>query len=142
MEALGREHRGSRPGLFERNVEGTAATDVAVLAATSGTTGKPKLAMLTHGNLLSAARGLQQVDPMTPEDELLSFLPPGPARAGGDRPDGGERCGLGPPARARGGRRLRHRRAPQLPDRRLARRAQRGLNGRALPERPRRPGKP
>ena len=44
------------PGGFAAIVERTTANDVALLATTSGTTGAPKLAMLTHGNLLSMAK--------------------------------------------------------------------------------------
>ena len=63
------------PGGFAAIVERTTANDVALLATTSGTTGAPKLAMLTHGNLLSMARNLMAVDPLEPGDELVSFLP-------------------------------------------------------------------
>ncbi len=63
------------PGGFDALVERTTACDVALLATTSGTTGAPKLAMLTHGNLLSMARNLMAVDPLEPGDELVSFLP-------------------------------------------------------------------
>ncbi|GAP63822.1 long-chain acyl-CoA synthetase [Ardenticatena maritima] len=69
--AYGREH----PGLFERNVEKTRPNDIAIFSTTSGTTGKPKLAMLTHSNLITMGRNLNQVDPLTPDDEYLSFLP-------------------------------------------------------------------
>ena len=62
-------------GGFAALVERTTAADVALLATTSGTTGAPKLAMLTHGNLLSMARNLMAVDPLEPGDELVSFLP-------------------------------------------------------------------
>ena len=45
---LGREYEKSHPGEFERNVENTKPSDVAWICTTSGTTGFPKLAMLTH----------------------------------------------------------------------------------------------
>ena len=75
VEALGEAYGQQHPGAFERNVERTRADDVAILSTTSGTTGKPKLAMLTHGNLISMGRAMMAVDPMTPDDEYLSFLP-------------------------------------------------------------------
>ena len=65
----------SEPGNLGNLVEATRADDVALLATTSGTTGTPKLAMLTHRNLLSMASNLMAVDPLEPEDELVSFLP-------------------------------------------------------------------
>ena len=60
---------------FEQQVEATRAGDVAILCTTSGTTSRPKLAMLSHNNLLSMARQFLQVDPMTGEDESSSLLP-------------------------------------------------------------------
>ncbi len=70
-ESYGRQH----PDLFMRNVEKTRPEQIAIFSTTSGTTGKPKIAMLTHNNLISMGRNLMKVDPMTPDDEYLSFLP-------------------------------------------------------------------
>jgi long-chain acyl-CoA synthetase len=50
-------------------------SDLAFLIYTSGTTGPPKGAMITHKNLLVSARILSQVNELTPNDELLSYLP-------------------------------------------------------------------
>ena len=41
----------------------------------SGTTGHPKGAMLTHANVLSMAGALNRADPKSPEDEFVSFAP-------------------------------------------------------------------
>jgi long-chain acyl-CoA synthetase len=73
--ALGREYEKSHPGAFEKNVENTKPSDVAWICTTSGTTGFPKLAMLTHHNLISMATHLGQVDPKYDTDEFVSFLP-------------------------------------------------------------------
>ncbi len=75
VEALGETYGRQHPGLFMRNVEKTRPEHIAIFSTTSGTTGKPKIAMLTHNNLISMGRNLMQVDPMTPDDEYLSFLP-------------------------------------------------------------------
>ncbi len=75
VEEMGRVYARSHPGLFMENVRRTEPNHVAILSTTSGTTGKPKLAMLTHRNLLSMARNLLAVDPMEPEDQFVSFLP-------------------------------------------------------------------
>lgn len=49
--------------------------DTAVILYTSGTTGKPKGAMLTHGNLYSNARDVGEYLKMTPADRVLATLP-------------------------------------------------------------------
>ena len=48
---------------------------MAVICTTSGTTGRPKLAMLSHGNLLAMGRSLNEVDPIGSGARYLSFLP-------------------------------------------------------------------
>ena len=49
--------------------------DPCLVATTSGTTGRPKLAVLSHRNMLSMAANLGQVDPKRETDEFVSFLP-------------------------------------------------------------------
>lgn len=52
------------------------ATDIATICYTSGTTGKPKGALITHQNMLSVmAAGLEGVIQARKEDLYLSFLP-------------------------------------------------------------------
>ena len=75
VEEMGERYGRQHPGLFMRNVENTRPEHIAIFSTTSGTTGKPKIAMLTHNNLISMGRNLMKVDPMTPDDEYLSFLP-------------------------------------------------------------------
>ncbi len=75
VEALGKEFAAKHPDFFEEQVAKGKSTDLAILSTTSGTTSRPKLAMLTHSNLLSMAKNLMAVDPMQPDDEFVSFLP-------------------------------------------------------------------
>ncbi len=73
--ALGKAFEEKHPGWFEERLAQGKATDLAILSTTSGTTARPKLAMLTHKNLLSMAKNLMAVDPLEPDDEYVSFLP-------------------------------------------------------------------
>lgn len=52
-----------------------ASDDIAAILYTSGTTGKSKGAMLTHGNLASNAEALLEAWQFTPDDRLLHALP-------------------------------------------------------------------
>ena len=72
VEALGVS---KDPKSFYDRVDEGKPSDIALLSTTSGTTGKPKLAMLSHNNLVSMAEKLQDADPMEPSDEFVSFLP-------------------------------------------------------------------
>lgn len=76
VQQMGRKLSQEQPRLFEENVASIRPEDVAMLSTTSGTTDFPKLAMLTHKGLLSMAQGQDQLDPMGPGDQMVSFLPP------------------------------------------------------------------
>jgi long-chain acyl-CoA synthetase len=52
-----------------------AAGDLVEVVFTSGTTGEPKGAMLTHANLMANAAALREVFPFRPDERLLSILP-------------------------------------------------------------------
>ena len=75
VEALGRRRRDRSPAEFDARLAGIRAEDTALLCTTSGTTSIPKLAMLSHANLLAMAAQLVEVDPMGRGDEFVSFLP-------------------------------------------------------------------
>ena len=51
------------------------AGELALICYTSGTTGEPKGAMLTHENMTRMAGNLMSVDPVGERDEFVSFLP-------------------------------------------------------------------
>lgn len=58
-----------------RRSRAVKADDVATLVYTSGTTGKPKGAMLTHHNIASNIKAAHQMITISDEDRCLSFLP-------------------------------------------------------------------
>jgi len=75
VEKRGREIHEKDPERFGKNLSAVKETDLATICYTSGTTGNPKGTLLTHGNILSMVAALDQVDPKTPDDQFLSFIP-------------------------------------------------------------------
>ena len=73
--ALGRAHDAAHPGLWEERVAGSKAEDLAMLVYTSGTTGPPKGAMLSHRNVVFQMRNADAFIPLGTDDEQLAFLP-------------------------------------------------------------------
>lgn len=60
---------------FEENIQNLGEEDIAFIAYTSGTTGFPKGSILTHKNMITMAKNLNQVDPKYESDQFVSFLP-------------------------------------------------------------------
>ena len=58
VEEMGRKFGGEHPGHFEAEVERGRPEDLAFICYTSGTTGNPKGAMLTHANALATTTRL------------------------------------------------------------------------------------
>jgi len=75
VEAAGREHARSKPDWLDQQIAAGRADDVALVCTTSGTTSRPKLAMLSHGNLLAMGRRLMELDPIAVDARYVSFLP-------------------------------------------------------------------
>ena len=75
LYGLGEQLHGDNPELFESLVDEGKPDDVCHFCLTSGTTGLPKGAMLTHRNYINMGLQLTEVDPLEETDEYLSFLP-------------------------------------------------------------------
>ena len=65
----------AEPGAWEALVAATRGGEVAILCTTSGTTARPKLAMLTARALIRHCESYLKADPKGPEDEYVSVLP-------------------------------------------------------------------
>jgi long-chain acyl-CoA synthetase len=75
VEELGREFGRTHPGYVDAEIEKGTPDEVAMICYTSGTTGNPKGAMLTHENAVLTARTFMQAEDVRADDEWLSYLP-------------------------------------------------------------------
>ena len=75
VQEAGRKFGVEHPGFFENQIELGRAEDVAIISYTSGTTGNPKGAMITHANAIGVAESFRQASQLVPEDTSLAYLP-------------------------------------------------------------------
>jgi long-chain acyl-CoA synthetase len=72
----GEKYMTEHPGLIEEEIGKGRPDDIAVMIQTSGTTGVPKLAMLSHRNLTAMAAQWVEETKIKPEENWLSMSPP------------------------------------------------------------------
>ncbi len=72
---LGRKFEKENPGRFEEEIEKSQPDDTAILVYTSGTTGMPKGAMISHGNMIYSLSSGAENAPTFATDEQICFLP-------------------------------------------------------------------
>jgi long-chain acyl-CoA synthetase len=75
LEDLAAEELAEHPTVLEDRAHALGPEDLATIVYTSGTTGHPKGAMLTHGNLAANIDNITRVVPIGPDERFLSFLP-------------------------------------------------------------------
>ena len=75
LQERGRKFAQDNPGYFDQEVARGQADDTAVIAYTSGTTGQPKGAMLSHRNLIETARSAVARERLGESEEVMAYLP-------------------------------------------------------------------
>jgi long-chain acyl-CoA synthetase len=75
LRALGKEYNQAHPGEWQQRIGVRKSGDLAILVYTSGTTGKPKGAMLSHSNLMASIRCYGEIFSQGSRDERMAFLP-------------------------------------------------------------------
>src|ERR1041385_5103177 len=75
LREMGRRAMAADPGLIERMQEAVSPADTAILYLTSGATGEPKMAMVTHQSIVANLDMGPTVLPVGPQDRTVAFLP-------------------------------------------------------------------
>lgn len=75
VRALGQEVAQQDPNRFEMLIAAGKSTEPAMFCYTSGTTGLPKGAVLSHANFIYAVQAFAEIDPRYETDNYVSFIP-------------------------------------------------------------------
>ena len=72
---IGRAWLADHPETWEREIRAAEPQDLMIMTYTSGTTGRPKGAMISHRNMICQMNLLRKAMPMHRGDDQLGFLP-------------------------------------------------------------------
>jgi len=75
LYALGQELEQANPDSYQAVIDATAPEDIAIYCTTSGTTSKPKIALLNSGDFIKHCSAYLRADPRQPGDNYVSVLP-------------------------------------------------------------------
>jgi len=75
LRELGADFDAKHEAVWDERLASRRPEDLAILVYTSGTTGKPKGAMISHRNVLVTLDGYQDSFPQGADDERMAFLP-------------------------------------------------------------------
>ena len=75
LQEAGRKFSIGHPSYFEDELEKGGVDDPAIICYTSGTTGAPKGAVLSHRNLIVTAKNAAEFEGLRDDEEILSYLP-------------------------------------------------------------------
>ncbi len=77
LEAAGRAFGEQHPDYYAHELQQGRAEDVALIAYTSGTTGRSKGALLSHANMIATSESFAAVEAIARGDNWLCYLPMG-----------------------------------------------------------------
>ena len=75
LQALGADYAERNPEYFLDEIAAGKSSDIAAMFYTSGTTGHPKGVVHTHAALIEAGRMGADLEALTPDEEVLAYLP-------------------------------------------------------------------